>query len=198
MTGRLIAVDLGPLSLSLLDGVAPSVPANSGPCSDDVQRLQALIRSDDALSGESGFEPPDETDIGIASSRTSPITDKSGDGVGVGTLDEVRIELLAFELSAAFQAALPMQAGASTSVRLALRPIVLRDAELSVADCDGLLEFSLWVGNRDDCEWLVLQLPSLARILGERVQRRIHLYLFESVHQPLLLAEQAWPMEATD
>ncbi len=76
-----------------------------------------------------------------------------------------------------------------------MRPLVLRDAELGVEDCDGELAFALWVGNTDDVHWLVLQLPRLAATLGERLCRRLRVRVFDAPRTSRLLAEQVWPTE---
>ncbi len=194
MSGRRTAVDLGPLSLVLFDGVGPSFPVNASACGDDVLRLQSLMR---AGRDANGMDVPGLGEgEGEPDSGGSPVAARPGaQGVsGMATLDEANVELLAFELSAVLQARQAMDADASGKFRLALRPVVLRDAELGVTECDGTLEFSLWVGNDDDCQWLATQLPRLARALGDRLRRRLCLRLFEGVRQQLL-AETTWPPE---
>lgn len=196
MSGRRTAVDLGPLSLVLLDGIGPSFPVNASACGDDVLRLRSLMRA--------GRDTPDMDAPGLGEGRgeggaASGGTVAARPGVtgvpGMPTLDEANAELLAFELSAALQARQAMSVGASEQVRLALRPAVLRDAELGVRDREGTLEFSLWVGNHDDCQWLATQLPRLASALGDRLRRQLRLRVFEGVGQQQLLAETAWPPE---
>lgn len=203
MSGRRIAVDLGPLSLSLVEGGAPAVSGQEAAARvDDVLRLRSLMRQ-----GSGAHRPqasPGADDVaggGCPVGADTNTTDMKGGPAatyapGMATLDDARVELLAFELSAALQAAQRMQTGRASEVRLVLRPTVLRDAELGVVDRDGMLEFSLWVGHDDDCRWLALQLPRLARVLGERLRRRLWLRLFDGVRRQQLLAEQAWPLEA--
>lgn len=196
MSGRRTAVDLGPLSLVLFDGFDPSFPANASACGDDVRRLQSLMRAGRESTGMAAPGVGEGDGEGGPDHGGSPVAARPGvQGVsGMATLDEANVELLAFELSAALQARQAMSADASGKVRLALRPGVLRDAELGVTECDGTLEFSLWVGNDDDCHWLAMQLPRLARALGDRLRRRLCLRLFEGVRQQLL-AETSWPPE---
>ncbi len=197
MSGRRTSVDLGPLSLVLLDGVGPSFPSNASVCGDDVHRLQSLMSAgrDTAGMDAPGLGEEDGED-GPASGASPAAARLIAQGVtGMATLDDANVELLAFELSAALQARQVLAVDASKEVRLSLRPAVLRDAELGVTDCDGTLEFSLWVGNDDDCQWLARQLPRLARALGERLRCRLCLRVFEGIGQQQLLAETSWPPE---
>ena len=203
MSGRRIAVDLGPLSLSLLDGGASYVSGQQVAArSDDVLRLRSLMRQG---AGAHAAHVSPGADSAAAKSPTGSDSAPTGMTSGpaampataMATLDEAQVEWLAFELSAALMAAPLLHTQKSADIRLALRPTVLRDAELGVVDRDGTLEFSLWVGNDDDCQWLAAQLPRLARTLGERLRRRLRMQLFERMRQQLM-AEQAWPPEAAE
>ncbi len=189
MSGRRINVDLGPLALSLMEGTSPE-HARAVVRGDDVQRLQSLVRGGSGSTDGRADRIEDDEQTGC-SGRANSVAGAAGLH-GLYTLDDAHVELLAFELSAAFQAAELKRSGCSSEVRLALRPAVLRDAELGVVESDGALQFSIWVGNDDDCQWLAQQLPRLARTLGEKLRRRLRLRLFGSVRQHLL-AEQAWP-----
>lgn len=195
MSNRRTAVDLGPLSLVLLDGVVPSVPANASASGDDVLRLRSLMsagRDAPGMPAPGLAEGDGEGGPGGSSGICRP---NAPCMPGMATLDEANVELLAFELSAALQARQAMFAGTSESVRLALRPAVLRDADLGVTDCDGTLEFSLWVGNDEDCQWLAKQLPRLAGALGDRLRCRLRLRVFGGEQLQQLLAETDWPPE---
>ncbi|MEO0316768.1 MAG: hypothetical protein RL404_445 [Pseudomonadota bacterium] len=192
MSSRRIHVDLGPLALCLPEGASPE-PTQPAGRSEDVRKLQALMRQGRGSQNDVGDRI--ELDEGMGdSNRASSIAGASASH-GVCTLDDASVELLAFELSAALQAAELKRTDWSSEVRLALRPTVLRDAELGVIESEGALEYSLWVGNDDDCRWLAQQLPRLVRTLGEKLQRRLRLKLFGSVRQHLL-AEEAWPAGA--
>ncbi len=197
MSGRRISVDLGPLSLVLCDGVGPSFPSNGSACGDDVLRLQSLMRAGRDAPGINAPGVSERDDEGGHASEGLISAARLGTqgASGMPTLDDAHVELLAFELSAALQARQAIPVDASEKVRLALRPAVLRDAELGVTDCDGTLEFSLWVGNDDDCQWLALQLPRLACAMGDRLRRPMRMRVFEAGRQQLMLAEASWPPE---
>lgn len=192
MSSRRINVDLGPLALTLLDGVLPELAQQTGRRG-DAQKLQALMRQgcgsqDDVADRIEGDEGGSDSNSTVYVAGTSGLHD-------LCALDEANVELLAFELSTSLQTAELKRSDWSSEVRLALRPTVLRDAELGVIESEGTLEFFLYVGNHHDCCWLVQQLPLLAQTLGEKLGRRLRLRLFGSIRQHQL-AEQAWPAGA--
>ncbi len=194
MNSRRIPVDLGPLTLHMMDdGRTCATPLV---CIDDVQRLRAAMRSGADSSrdfapdrGVAGQE--DAQSDRAATGRASGIA--VSDSCGMAALDEAHVELLAFDLSAALQSRPGVPAGMPSAVRLALRPLVLRDAELGVEDNGGQLEFALWVGHAEDVQWLASQLPRLAATLGERLRRRLRMRVFDALRSSLVLAEQVWP-----
>ncbi len=201
MSGRRVAVDLGPLALSLLDVGAPPVAVDPGARKEDAARLRSLTeaRSGSAGDGAGLLAADDATDQGRNFGSIAGRLAISHDLTGCTAPDETNVELLAFELSAALQAlrsAQPRHVGAAAEVMLHLRPTVLRDARLGVVESDGRLEFSLWVGNDDDCQWLARQLPSLSRSLGDRLRTRLRLRVFDGTGQHLV-AGHDWPPEET-
>ncbi len=197
MSGRRIPVDLGPLTLHVMDdGKSCASPHEAS--IDDVLRLRAVMRGSAGSSQDFGHDhgvagDDGEQAVSAATGRASCIA--VPDICGMATLDDANVKLLASELTAALRSRSALPAGASSAVRLALRPLVLRDAELGVEDCDGELAFALWVGNTDDVHWLVLQLPRLAATLGERLCRRLRVRVFDAPRTSRLLAEQVWPTE---
>ncbi len=201
MSGRRIPVDLGPLSLHVLDdgGSCALLPSA---CIDDVLRLRSVMRG--GADSPQDFAQEFAQDRGLAAhegaqadragtNRTSGIA--ALDRGATATLDDSRVALLALDLSATLRYRPATTAGPSSAVRLALRPLVLRDAELGVEDSVGRLEFSLWVGDTDDAQWLVVQLPKLTVSLGERLRRSLRVRVFDALRTSRLLAEQVWPAE---
>ncbi len=193
MRGRRIDVDLGPMALSLLEGGTASVAADAGAREEDALRLRSLLEGRPGPAGDRGAR----ADVDDANSPSGAAGRVAGghDASGCPALDEANVELLAFELSAALQAMRSGHAGSSAEVRLFLRPTVLRDARLGVVESDGRLEFSLWVGHDEDCQWLVRQLPGLAGALGDRLRKTLRVRVFDGAGQHLE-GEHGWPPEA--
>ncbi len=197
MSGRRIPVDLGPMTLHVPDagGSCASLPSA---CVNDVLRLRAVMRRGaDSPQGfarapgvaEDDGHQADWAATGAASDIAVMV------GCDRASLDDAPIEQLAFALSAALQSCPGAQGSACSAVRLALRPLVLRDAELGIEDSAGQLVFSLWVGDADDGQWLVWQLPRLTATLGERLNRPLRVCVFDGHCTSRLLAEQSRPAE---
>ena len=197
MSGRRIPVDLGPLSLNVLEDGRPYTSAPSASI-DDVLRLKAVMHGSTEsphhfVQDHVAADDYGDIQANVASGRALRVAAPGGQALNAP--DEAHVALLAFEMSAALQTLSGLPAGDSSELRLVLRPMVLRDAELGVADSRGQLEFSLWVGDADDSQWLALQLPRLVATLGERLRRRLRVRVFEGMRTSRLLAEQAWPSE---
>lgn len=193
MSGKRIQVDLGPMFLTLPEAGAPSSSTQAAARAEDVIRLKALIDHGGSRPAAQAFDP----ETGTAAMRSAD--DLQGTGsrssfAGMATLDEARVELLTFELGAALQVCHAAHPQPERAVKLALRPAVLRDATLSVAVCDGRLEFSITVGHADDREWLLQQLPNLALVLGSKLRQRLCLRVLAPANQDDVLAAEMWPV----
>ena len=196
MNAQRIFVDLGPMSLSLPEQGGASACVRIDAQLDDVIRMKSLLgrcpesphafagsmASDDAYSklGRDGL---------LVASDADPLRSES-----LATSADAGIDSLAFELWAALKVS-SSSASTAALTRLALRPAVLRDAELGITDCNGVIEFSIWVGNQNDCQWLQPLLSKLARTVSDRLQRRLRVQLFEDSQATTPLAEQVWPPE---